>query len=126
MNQLRETGRGILRKVLGQEYFEKREQKETAFNKDFRVLTEEYCFGAIWGRPGVDHRTRSLVLLGMLTALNRGAELRIHIRGAINNGATPQEIKEVLLQTAIYAGVPAANEAFRAAEEVLGEMNLIK
>ncbi|KRB81547.1 carboxymuconolactone decarboxylase family protein [Noviherbaspirillum sp. Root189] len=126
MSQIRETGRSILRKVLGEEYFAKRELKENSFNTEFRAITEEYCFGTVWGRPGIDHRTRSLILLGMLTALNKGPELRLHVRGAINNGCSVEEIKEVLLQAAVYCGIPAGVEAFRAAEEVFGELNLIK
>jgi 4-carboxymuconolactone decarboxylase len=82
----------------------------------------EYCWGAVWARPGLDRRTRSLINLGMLTALNRRHELRVHVRGAINNGVTRDEILETLLQAAIYCGVPAGMDAFRAAEEVLGEM----
>lgn len=126
MSQLREKGREVLRKVLGEEYFAKRETKENAFNADFRALTEEYCFGAIWTRPAIDHRTRSLILLGMLTALNKGPELRLHVRGAINNGCSVEEIKEVFLQAAVYCGIPAGVEGFRAAEEVLDDLNIKK
>ena len=77
------------------------------------------CWGAVWSRPGLDRRTRSLINLGMLTALNRRHELGVHVRGALNNGVTPEEIREVLLQAAIYCGVPAGMDAFRAAEEAL-------
>ena len=125
MSNLRDLGLKNLEKILGRDYFARREAKENSFNSEFRALTEEYCFGAIWGRPGLDHRTRSLILLGILTALNKGPELRIHVRGAINNGCTVDEIKEVFLQSAVYCGIPAGVEGFRAAEEVLSELNLI-
>jgi len=84
-------------------------------------LVTEYCWGAVWSRPGLDRRTRSLLNLGMLTALNRGHELGVHVRGALNNGVSPEEIREVLIHTAVYAGVPAANSAFALAQKVLDE-----
>jgi 4-carboxymuconolactone decarboxylase len=87
-------------------------------------LVTEYCWGAVWSRPALDRRTRSLVNLGMLTALNRGHELGVHVRGALTNGVTPEEIREVLLQAAIYCGVPAGMEAFRIAEETLAQQGV--
>jgi 4-carboxymuconolactone decarboxylase len=87
-------------------------------------LVTEYCWDAIWNRPGLDRKTRSMLNLAMLTALNRPHELRLHVRGAINNGLTKDEIKEVLLQTAIYCGVPAAIDSFKNAKEVLKEMGI--
>jgi 4-carboxymuconolactone decarboxylase len=87
-------------------------------------LVTEYCWDSIWNRPGLDHKTRSMLNLAMLTALNRPHELRLHVRGAINNGLTKDEIKEVLLQTAIYCGVPAAIDSFKNAKEVLKEMGI--
>ncbi len=126
MNDLQATGRDVLRRVLGEQYFEKREAGRNAFNNDARELVETYCFGAIWGRPGLPDRTRSLLVLAMLTALGKGAELKMHVVGALNNGCTVDEIKEVLLQAMIYCGVPAGVEAFRAAEEVLAAQNLIE
>ena len=121
----KEVGLGILNKVLGDEYFAKRQASENSFNREVRELVEEYCFGAIWGRPGLNARTRSMLVLAMLTALGKGTELKMHVVGALNNGCTVQEIKEVLLQATIYCGVPAGVEAFRAAEEVLKQRNLI-
>jgi 4-carboxymuconolactone decarboxylase len=91
----------------------------TDFGRDIPELVTEYCWGAVWTRDGLDERTRSMINLAMLTALNRGHELAVHVRGAINNGVTESEIKEVLLQTAIYCGVPAALESFRIAESTL-------
>ncbi|PNG48785.1 MULTISPECIES: carboxymuconolactone decarboxylase family protein [unclassified Variovorax] len=125
MHQTKELGLSILQKVLGAEYFAKRQASQNAFNVEMRGLVEEYCFGTIWGRPGLDARTRSMLVLAMLTALGKGAELKMHVLGAINNGCTVDEIKEVLLQATIYCGVPSGVEAFRAAEEVLNQLNLI-
>lgn len=125
MKNLMDTGRAVLRRVLGEPYFEKREAGRNAFNNDARELVEAYCFGAIWGRPGLPDRTRSLLVLAMLTALGKGAELKMHVVGALNNGCTVDEIKEVLLQAMVYCGVPAGVEAFRAAEEVLASKDLI-
>ena len=118
MTDLRERGRTIMAEVIGQDYFDKREASTNAFNADARKLSEEYCFGTIWDRPGLPRKTRSLLCLGMLTALNRGTELRAHVNGALNNGCTVEEIKEVLLQTIIYCGLPAGLEAIRIAEDV--------
>lgn len=125
MKDLQATGRDVLRRVLGEAYFEKREAGRNPFNNDARELVETYCFGAIWGRPGLPDRTRSLLVLAMLTALGKGAELKMHVLGALNNGCTVDEIKEVLLQAMVYCGVPAGVEAFRAAEEVLLAHDLI-
>jgi 4-carboxymuconolactone decarboxylase len=88
----------------------------------FRNLLQVFCWGAIWGRDGISRKTRSLVNLAMLTALNRPHELRLHLRGALTNGCTPEEIREVLLQAAVYCGVPAGVDAFKAAKEVLTEV----
>lgn len=90
--------------------------------KPLQELVTGYCWGAIWARPGIDRRTRSIVNLALLTALNRPNELRLHVRGAVNNGLTVQEIGEVLLQTAIYCGVPAAIDSFKVAQDVFDEM----
>lgn len=125
MNSIRAAGLAILRKVLGEEYFAKRAASANTFNADIRALTEEYCFGAVWGRPGLDARTRSMLVLAMLTALGKGTELKMHVIGALNNGCSVEDIKEVLLQAAVYCGIPAGVEAFRAAEETLAHMQLI-
>jgi 4-carboxymuconolactone decarboxylase len=118
MTDLRDRGRTILAEVIGQDYFDKREVSTNSFNADARRLSEEYCFGTIWDRPGLPRKTRSMLCLAMLTALNRGTELRAHVTGALNNGCTPDEIKEVLLQSIIYCGLPAGLESIRIAEEI--------
>lgn len=114
-----EKGMKIRREVLGNEYVDTAMKKVTDFSRPYIELGVEYCWGEVWSRPGLDRKTRSLINVAMLTALNRPHETRIHIRGALNNGATAEELREVLIQTAIYCGVPAAGESFRVAEEVL-------
>jgi len=118
MTQRRVRGREIMAEVIGQDYFDKREASTNSFNADARKLSEEYCFGVIWDRPGLPRKTRSMLCLAMLTALNRGTELRAHVNGALNNECTVEEIKEVLLQSIIYCGLPAGLESIRIAEEV--------
>jgi len=125
MADMRETGRSILREVIGQDYFDRRESSTNAFNADARRLSEEYCFGEIWSRPGLDRKTRSLLCVAMMVALNRQHELRIHLGTALTNGATADEVKEVLLQSVIYCGLPAGLEGFRVAEEVLAERGML-
>ena len=125
MTDLRETGRAILEEVVGAEYFAKREASTNWFNADARRLSEEYCFGEIWSRPGLDRKTRSLLCVAMMIALNRQNELRIHLGTAVTNGATADEIKEVVLQSIIYCGLPAGLEGVRTAEEVLKERGLL-
>jgi len=117
-------GLEVRKEVVGAEYVERSlaAAKEDEFTAPLQQLITEYCWGAVWTRDGLDRRTRSLLNLAMLTALNRPHELKIHVRGAINNGASEAEIQEVLLQGAIYCGVPAALDAFRVAKEVLREM----
>lgn len=124
MSDRRERGREIMAEVIGQDYFDKREASTNAFNADARRLSEEYCFGEIWDRPGLPRKTRSLLCLAMLTALNRGVELKAHVNGALNNGCTVEEIKEALLQSIIYCGLPAGLESIRIAEEVFGARGL--
>jgi len=92
----------------------------------FQHVTTEWCWGYVWDRPGLDRKTRSIINLAMLTALNRAPELRLHVKGALNNGLTPDEIKEVLLQATIYCGIPAGLEAFKTANEVLQETGAVK
>jgi len=117
-----EDGMKVRRAVLGDEHVNRSLQKITPFNAEFQDLITRYAWGEIWSRPGLARHTRSLVTLGMMVALNRGEEFKLHVRAAFNNGVTREEIKEVLLQTAIYCGVPAANSAFHAAEEVFAEL----
>lgn len=116
-----DKGLAIRREVLGAEYVDNAIKNADAFNKPLQELVTEYCWGAVWGRPGLEKKTRSMLNLAMLTALNRPHELKLHVRGALKNGVTRAEITEVLLQAAIYCGVPAAVDAFRTAREALKE-----
>ena len=119
-----EDGLAIRKEVLGAAHVERSLANVSEFSRPMQELVTEYCWGAIWSRDGLERKTRSLLNLGILTALNRGHELSVHVKGAINNGVTPEEIQEVLMQTAIYVGVPAALESFRIAEATLKEMNV--
>ena len=116
-----EKGLAIRREVLGAEYVDNAIKNADAFNKPLQELVTEYCWGAVWGRPGLPKKTRSMLNIAMLTALNRPHELKLHVRGALKNGVSRDEIAEVLLQAAIYCGVPAAVDAFRTAREALKE-----
>jgi 4-carboxymuconolactone decarboxylase len=118
-----EKGLGVRRSVLGDKHVNKSLEKKDPFTEEFQDLVTRHAWGEIWTRPGLSRHTRSLVTLAMLIALNRGEEIRLHLRGALNNGVTRDEIKELFLQAAVYCGVPAANTAFRAAEEVFGEQD---
>ncbi|MGQ2996953.1 MULTISPECIES: carboxymuconolactone decarboxylase family protein [unclassified Variovorax] len=119
-----QRGLATRKAVLGAEYVEKSIAEADDFSWPMQQLTTEYCWDEIWNRPGLDRRSRSLLNLGMISALNRPHELRLHVRGAINNGITPTELQEVFLQVAIYCGVPAALDSLRNAREVLKEMKL--
>lgn len=119
-----EKGLKTRRAVLGADYVDASIANADAFNRPLQELITEYCWNEIWNRPGLDRRTRSIVNLAMLTALNRPHELKLHLRGALNNGLTKDEIQEIFLQTAIYCGVPAAMDSFRLAREVFKEMNV--
>jgi 4-carboxymuconolactone decarboxylase len=118
-----QAGMEIRRAVLGDDHVDRSLERRTPFNEEFQSLVTRYAWGEIWTRPGLPRATRSLLTIALMVALNRGDELRLHLRAAANNGVTRAEIKEVLLQTAIYVGVPAANAAFHAAEEVFAEMD---
>jgi 4-carboxymuconolactone decarboxylase len=115
-----EQGLKIRREVLGDAHVDRSLANRDAFNEEFQDLITRYAWGEIWSRPGLDKPTRSMITLALMVALNRGDEFRMHVRAALNNGVTREEIKEVLLQCAIYCGVPAANSAFHEAKEVLG------
>jgi len=117
----REQGMRVRREVLGDEHVDNAVAKTTPFTSDFQDLVTRYAWGEIWARPGLDRRTRSCITLAMLVALGREEEIAMHVRAARRNGLTPDEIKEVLLQCAIYCGVPAANGAFAIAQRVLDE-----
>jgi len=109
------------REVLGAEHVQRSLDAADDFTADMQKLVTEWCWGELWSRPGLDRRTRSIINLSMLAALNRPHEIRLHVRGALNNGLTQDDIKEVLLQVAIYCGVPAALDAMKVAAEVLKE-----
>jgi 4-carboxymuconolactone decarboxylase len=117
-----ERGLATRKEVLGAEHVERSLAGADDFSRPYQEAVTEYCWGAIWNRPGLDRRTRSLLNLAMLTALNREDEFRLHVRAAFRNGVTRDEIREVLLQAMIYCGVPAANSAFKQAREVFAQM----
>ena len=122
MNEERfKAGLEMRQVVLGREHVERSLSRATAFTRPIQDLVTEYCWGEIWTREGLDRRTRSLLNLAMLTALNRPHEIELHVKGALNNGVTEAEIGEVFLQAAIYCGVPAAIDSFRIAQKVLDE-----
>ena len=112
------------REVLGADYVDGAIRNADDFNRPMQELVTEYCWNNIWNRPGLDRRTRSMLNLAMITALNRPHELKLHVRGAINNGLAKNDIQEVFLQAAIYCGVPAAIDSFRVAKEVFTEMGI--
>ena len=117
-----EKGLATRRAVLGADYVDRAIASADDFSRPMQELVTEYCWGEIWNRPGLDRKTRSMLNLAMLTALNRPHEVRLHVRGAINNGLTKQQISEIFLQAAIYCGVPAAIDSVRIAREVFKEM----
>lgn len=121
--KLFDKGMVVRREVLGDEYVDRSLANATDFSIEMQELVTEYAWGAIWCRDGLTRAERSLLNLGLLSALNRGQEFKAHVRGAINNGVTREQIKEVLLQVAVYCGAPAALEAFRLAGEVLAELD---
>jgi 4-carboxymuconolactone decarboxylase len=114
-----ERGMRVRREVLGDEHVENAIDRTSEFTREFQELITRYAWGEIWARPGLDRKTRSCIALTALVALGREAELGLHVRAALRNGLSPDEIKEVLLQSAIYCGVPAANSAFAIAQGVL-------
>ncbi len=121
-SELYERGIKTRREVLGDAYVDRATKNADAFAKPMQELVTEYCWGDLWNRPGLDRKTRSIINLAMLTALNREHELKAHIRGALNNGVTKDEIAEVFLQTAVYCGVPAGISSFRLAKELFAEI----
>lgn len=116
-NDVYERGLAVRKKVLGAEYVEASFKGADDFNRPLQDLVTEYCWGAVWGREELDHKTRSMLNLAMIATLNRPHEFKMHVRGALRNGVTKAQIREVLLQVAIYAGVPAGVDAFRIARE---------
>lgn len=121
MTDEKKRGMQVRREVLGDEYVERAEASRTPLTDEFQDLITRYAWGEIWTRPGLDRRTRSSLTVGLMVALNRHEELALHIRAALRNGVTVDELKEILLHTTIYCGVPAANSAFRVAATVLAE-----
>jgi len=118
-----DRGLEIRKAVLGAEYVERSLKNADDFNRPMQELSTEYCWGAVWGREGLTRKERSLINLAMISALNRPNELKIHVQGAIRNGVTREEIREVLLQVAIYVGVPAGMDSFRIAKEALAALD---
>ena len=121
-DDLYERGLEIRRAVVGTEYVERSLAEADDFTRPLQELVTRYCWGDVWSRPGLERRERSMINLSMIAALNRPHELKLHVRGAINNGLNKDEIREILLQVAIYAGVPASLDSFRVAKEVFAEM----
>jgi 4-carboxymuconolactone decarboxylase len=119
-----EKGLGIRRSVLGKEFVDNAINTADDFSRPLQELVTEYCWGEVWGRPGLERKTRSMLNLAMLAALNRPHEIKLHVRGALTNGVTKEEIKEIFLQVAIYCGVPAGVDSFRIAREVFKEMGV--
>lgn len=117
-------GLATRREVMGDAYVDAALGKATDFTWPMQQLVTEYCWDTIWNRPGLDRRSRSILNLGMISVLNRPHELKGHVRGAINNGLTKEEIQEIFLQVAIYVGVPAGIDSFRHAQEVFNEMGI--
>jgi 4-carboxymuconolactone decarboxylase len=122
--ELFDKGLETRREVLGADYVDSSIRNADEFSMAMQELVTQYAWGDVWNRPGLDRRTRSLLNLAMITALNRPHELKLHVRGAINNGVTKDEIREVFLQAAIYCGMPAAIDSFRNARETFKEMGI--
>jgi 4-carboxymuconolactone decarboxylase len=119
-----DAGLKTRREVLGEDYVNASVNKATDFNWPMQQLVTEYCWDEVWNRPGLGRRERSILNLGMISALGRSHELRLHVRGAINNGLTKDEIREIMLQIAIYCGVPAGIDSFRTAQDVFDELGI--
>ncbi|WP_374634366.1 carboxymuconolactone decarboxylase family protein [Ferrovibrio sp.] len=120
--ELFEKGLKLRREVLGSEYVDGSLANANDFMMAFQQIATEWCWGYTWGREGLERKTRSMLNLAMLTALNRPAEIRLHVRGAIANGVSVDEIKEILLQATVYCGIPAGLDAFKVANQVLQEL----
>ncbi len=118
-----DSGLAIRREVVGAGYVDRSIQPADDFNRPFQELITEYAWGAVWGRPGLERKTRSMLNLVMLTTLNRPHELEIHVRGALTNGVTRDEMREIFIHASVYCGVPAALEAFRVARKVFAELD---
>ena len=126
MQQLKERGLKLRKRIFGDAAVEQRERAFGDFGAPLQEMINTYAYGDVWYRPDLPHKTRSLVVLAMTAALNRPAEFRVHMNGALANGCSAEEIREVLLMTAVYCGIPAANEAHRIAFEVLQQKGAVK
>ncbi|MCE8007014.1 carboxymuconolactone decarboxylase family protein [Aestuariivita sp.] len=122
MSELFDKGLKVRRELLGDEYVDKAFSEATSLTEDFQTMITEFCWGSVWAREGFPRKYRSIVNLALLTALDRPNEFRMHVRVALKNGLTPEDIREILLQCAAYAGVPAAFDSFLIVKEVLEEM----
>lgn len=122
-DELYERGLKLRKEVLGAEHVDKSIAEADEFTRPMQDLVTRYCWGEVWNRPGLDKQQRSMINLAMITALNRPHELRLHVRGALNNGVSRETIREILLQAAVYCGVPAAIDAFRTAREVFEDID---
>ncbi|WP_298500041.1 carboxymuconolactone decarboxylase family protein [uncultured Maritimibacter sp.] len=125
IGQLFDEGLNLRREVLGSEYVDGSIERANDFMMEFQHITTEWCWGYAWGRDTLDRKTRSMLNLAMLTALNRAAEIKLHVRGAVNNGVSVEEIRETLLHATVYCGIPAGLDAFKAANEVLKDMGKV-
>jgi 4-carboxymuconolactone decarboxylase len=117
-----EEGARVRREVLGDAHVERSLERASEFTRPMQEFVNEYCWGGVWSRPGLERKERSLINLALLAALGRSHELRVHVRGAVRNGCSELEIQEALIQAAVYAGVPAGMESFRVAESALDEL----
>jgi len=120
-SELYDKGKELRRRILGDKYVDAAAKNTTEFNRPFQELITEYVWGTLWSRPGLDHRTRALINLGMLTAMGRTEEVKIYLRAAANIGVTPEDVREVFMQAAVYCGIPAALDSFRVAEAIFAE-----
>ena len=123
---IKETGEQIMGELMGEGYLKSRAAQRSDFNSVLQDYSAEVCFGRVWSRPAIDRKTRSIINLAMLVALNRPNQLRHHVEGAINNGCSVDELQEIFLQTAVYCGLPAAGEGFKVAEDVLRTRGLVQ
>ncbi|MCB0212456.1 MAG: 4-carboxymuconolactone decarboxylase [Anaerolineae bacterium] len=123
MSEKLEQGMAVRRAVLGDAHVDRAEANKTDFDADFQQFITETAWGSVWTRPGLERKTRHLLTIGMLAALGKETELALHLRATRNTGVTPDEVKEVFMQVAVYAGVPAANSAFKVAKEVFAEID---
>ena len=121
--EMHDKGLAVRKAVLGETYVNNALKNVDEFNKPFQELLNEYCWGSVWGRDELPRKTRSMLNIAMISILNRPHELRAHLRGALNNGVTRDEIREILMQVAIYGGMPAAVDSFRIAREVFAEID---